>query len=46
MTHLNQGWDGKSNGKVVEEGVYFIKYKATDFNEKIIEGHCYFHLLK
>ncbi len=46
MTHLDQGWDGKSNGKLVEEGVYFIKYIATDFNENIIEGHCYFHLLK
>lgn len=46
LTHLNQGWDGKSNGKVVDDGVYFIKYKATDFNEKIVEGHTYFHLIK
>lgn len=46
LTQLNQGWDGTSNGKEVEEGVYFIKYKATDFNEGILEGHTYFHLRK
>lgn len=46
LTHLNQGWDGKSNGKVVDDGVYFIKYKAKDFNDGIIEGHTYFHILQ
>lgn len=43
---INAGWDGKSNGKDVEEGVYFIKYWASDFNDQKIEGHTYFHLTR
>lgn len=43
---LNQGWDGKTDGKLVEEGVYFIKYKATDFSGIENDGHTYFHLMK
>ncbi len=46
LTHLNQGWNGTSNGKVVEDGIYFIKYTATDFNDETIEGHTYFQILK
>lgn len=46
LNSVNQGWDGTTNGKDVEEGVYYIKYKATDFNAGIIEGHTYFHLMK
>jgi hypothetical protein len=34
----------KSVKKNCEEGVYYIKYKATDFNVKVVEGHTYFHL--
>lgn len=46
LDSINQGWDGKTDGKIVEDGVYFIKYKATDFNEKEVEGHTYFHLMR
>lgn len=47
LNTINQGWDGKTDdGKEVEDGVYFIKYKATDFNDKSIEGHTYFHLIR
>ncbi len=46
LTNVNQGWDGTSNSKVVEDGVYTIKYKATDFNGGVIEGHTYFHLFR
>jgi gliding motility-associated-like protein len=46
LNSLNQGWDGKTNGTMVEEGVYFIKYKATDYSEKTIEGQTYFHLIR
>jgi gliding motility-associated-like protein len=47
LNTLNQGWNGKTDdGKEVEDGVYFIKYKATDFNDKSIEGHTYFHLVR
>lgn len=44
---LNVGWDGKTEGgKDVEEGVYYIKYKAYDYNDLEIEGHTYFHLIR
>jgi gliding motility-associated-like protein len=41
---IDQGWDGKVGGKECDEGVYFIKYKATDFGGKEIDGHTFFHL--
>jgi gliding motility-associated-like protein len=44
LNQLNQGWDGKTDGKEVEEGVYYIFYKAYDFNDQMQEGHTYFHL--
>jgi gliding motility-associated-like protein len=43
---LNAGWDGKSNGKIMEDGVYFIKYIAKDYNGLEIDGHTYFHLVR
>jgi gliding motility-associated-like protein len=44
---INVGWDGKTqDGKDVTEGVYFIKYVATDFKGMEITGHTYFHLIK
>lgn len=46
FSSINQGWDGTSSGKDMEEGVYFVKYKATDFNDGVIEGHTYFHLVR
>lgn len=46
LNHFNQHWDGFSNGKMAGEGVYFIKYKATDFGGDVIEGHTYFELIK
>jgi gliding motility-associated-like protein len=47
LNAVNQGWNGKTaGGKDVEEGVYFIKYTATDFNDKSIEGHTYFYLVR
>jgi gliding motility-associated-like protein len=44
LNQLNQGWDGKTDGKDVEEGVYYILYKAYDYNDNMQEGHAYFHL--
>lgn len=43
---IDDGWDGKVNGKDAEEGVYFVKYKATDFGGRQIEGHTYFTLIR
>lgn len=41
---INQTWDGTFNGSPVSEGVYFIRYKATDFNGLSEEGHTFFHI--
>jgi gliding motility-associated-like protein len=42
---INASWDGNTdNGNPVAEGVYFVKYVATDFGGKIVEGHNFFHL--
>jgi gliding motility-associated-like protein len=46
LNSINQGWDGKSKGKDVDDGVYYIIYKATDFNDQSVEGHTYFHLVR
>lgn len=44
---INVGWDGKTEGgKDVEDGTYFIKYKATDYNGNEVEGHTYFQLFR
>lgn len=46
FTHLDQGWNGKSNGVDVNEGVYYILYKAIDFAGHVIEGHAVFTLIR
>ncbi len=46
FTHLDQGWNGKSNGKDVNEGVYIIRYKATDYSGNVIEGHAPFTIVR
>lgn len=47
ITGVNSGWDGKTeSGKDAEEGVYYIKYIASDFNGNSVEGHTYFHLIR
>ncbi len=43
---INNGWDGKADGRDAEEGVYFIKYWASDYNDERVEGHTYFHLVR
>jgi gliding motility-associated-like protein len=46
LTDVNQGWDGKTDGKDVSEGVYFVKYVATDFSGNEVTGHTFFHLIR
>ncbi|HNS41796.1 MAG TPA: choice-of-anchor L domain-containing protein [Taishania sp.] len=43
-TSLTDFWNGKVKGKEAPEAVYFIKYKAKGSNDKLLEGHSYFHL--
>ncbi|MCE2711135.1 MAG: T9SS type B sorting domain-containing protein [Cryomorphaceae bacterium] len=46
LSSLNQGWDGKLNGQPVDDGVYYIKFIATDYNGQQVDGHTYFHLIR
>ncbi len=39
-------WDGTSNGKECLDGVYFIKFLITDFNDLKIEGQQFIHLAR
>jgi gliding motility-associated-like protein len=46
LNSLNQGWDGKLNGQPLDDGVYYIKFIATDYNGQQVDGHTYFHLIR
>lgn len=46
LNSINEGWDGTINGKDADEGVYYVKYTAIDFNGNSVEGHTYFHLVR
>ncbi len=39
-------WDGKSGGTDAMDGVYFLKYKVSGFNNQVIEGHGFLHLIR
>jgi gliding motility-associated-like protein len=43
-TSLTDFWNGKVKSADAAEGVYFIKYKATELNGDVLEGHTFFHL--
>lgn len=44
-TNLNPTWDGKVNGNVVSDGVYFYKYIAFSVQGDEVVGHGYFHVI-
>ncbi len=47
LNGINAVWDGETaDGRPLEDGTYFIKYKAIDFNGLEIEGQTYFHLTR
>ncbi len=43
---ITDTWDGKVNGNLVEEGVYFYKYTAASAAGIEISGHGFFHLIR
>lgn len=44
---LNPAWDGKVNGVLADEGVYFFKYTVTGVGgDKLLEGHGFLQLIK
>lgn len=46
LSHVGQGWNGMSNGAVMNEGVYYILWKAEDYEGKQLEGHGAFTLVR
>jgi gliding motility-associated-like protein len=44
-TSLNPTWDGKVNGNVVSDGVYFYKYTAFSVQGDEVVGHGFFHVV-
>lgn len=45
-TGLNPVWDGTSDGKDADEGVYFYQYKVTGVTGDVLEGHGFVHLIR
>jgi gliding motility-associated-like protein len=44
---LNPEWNGKTDsGKDAEDGVYFYKYILKGYQEAILEGHGFLHLVR
>ncbi len=45
LSQLNEKWNGKTkSGDSATDGVYFILYKITGLDGKVIEGQAFFHL--
>jgi gliding motility-associated-like protein len=42
----NPSWDGKINGVIANEGVYFYKYTGYNISGQEITGHGFLHLVK
>ena len=45
-TNVDAFWDGKVNGSLAKDGVYFYTYRAKGISEKEISGHGYFTLIR
>lgn len=45
-TSINPVWDGKLNGILCEEGVYFVLYSVKYVNDEFIEGQSIVHLVR
>jgi gliding motility-associated-like protein len=47
QTGLNPSWNGKTeSGTPVEDGVYFYKYIVNGYNDQMLEGHGFVHLVR
>ena len=45
LINNNPAWDGKINGDLATDGIYFYIYKATGITNQIVEGHGFLHLI-
>ncbi|NBW30483.1 MAG: PKD domain-containing protein [Flavobacteriales bacterium] len=39
LINNNPAWDGKINGDLATDGIYFYIYKATGITNQVVEGH-------
>ncbi len=46
LVNNNPSWDGKINGAIANEGVYFFKYVGYNISGQEITGHGFLHLVK
>lgn len=46
ITTPNGSWNGMSKNQECTEGVYFLLYDATDYNDKKYNGQTFFHLIR
>ena len=45
LVNNNPTWDGKINGDLATDGIYFYIYKATGITNQVVEGHGFLHLI-
>ena len=45
LINNNPAWDGKIDGNLAKEGIYFYIYKATGITNQVVEGHGFLHLI-
>jgi gliding motility-associated-like protein len=45
LVNNNPAWDGKINGVIANEGVYFYKYTGYNISGQEITGHGFLHLV-
>jgi len=45
LMNNNPAWDGKINGDLATDGIYFYIYKATGITNQVVEGHGFLHLI-
>ena len=45
LINNNPAWDGKINGDLATDGIYFYIYKATGITSQVVEGHGFLHLI-
>jgi gliding motility-associated-like protein len=45
LVNNNPTWDGKINGVIANEGVYFYKYTGYNISGQEVTGHGFLHLV-
>lgn len=46
IQHINEGWDGTTNGNQASDGTYFYQIKAKGFDQQSYQLSGFFHLVR